>query len=157
MDKENNGTSNKENLNANQDPKSVAEASISTEKRDNANSPSKYSTKTKKLILYLALIFSIFISSVSGVMAKYASFQEWMSFKFFLFYALEIFMLGVYAIIWQQVIKHINLSIAYVFKATTLIWTLIWGIFIFNETFTVTKIIGVAIVIGGIMIANWKK
>ena len=114
------------------------------------------STK-KKIILYVVLIASIFLSSLSGVCAKFASGEAFLSFKFCLFYGLEILILGVYAIIWQQIIKHLNLSISYAFKATALIWTLVWGATIFNEYFSATKLIGVAMVIIGIIVVNFKK
>ena len=108
-------------------------------------------------LLYLVLLISIFISTLSGVCAKFAALQPFLSFKFFLYYGLEIVILGVYAIIWQQIIKRLNLAVAYSFKATALIWTLVWGIFIFNENINLTRILGVAIVIIGIIIVNIKK
>ncbi len=128
-----------------------------TENLTSTNAEKNNTNKKHAWVLYLVLLISIFISTLSGVCAKFAASQSIFSFKFFLFYGLEIFILGVYAIIWQQVIKRLNLAVAYSFKATALIWTLVWGLFIFNETINATKIIGVAIVIIGIIIVNIKK
>ena len=50
--------------------------------------------------------------------------------------------LGIYALLWQQVIKKFELSVAYANKAVTLLWALIWGIFIFHEKITVFKTAG---------------
>lgn len=122
-----------------------------------SNTEKNRTTKKHTWILYLVLLISIFISTLSGVCAKFAASQPIFSFKFFLYYGLEILILGIYAIIWQQVIKRLNLAIAYSFKASALIWTLVWGLIIFNETINATKIIGVAIVIVGIIIVNIKK
>ena len=122
-----------------------------------SNSEKNKTNKKHTWILYLVLLISIFISTLSGVCAKFAASQPIFSFKFFLYYGLEILILGIYAIIWQQVIKRLNLAIAYSFKASALIWTLVWGLIIFNETINATKIIGVAIVIVGIILVNIKK
>ena len=97
-----------------------------TENLTSTNAEKNNTNKKHAWVLYLVLLISIFISTLSGVCAKFAASQSIFSFKFFLFYGLEIFILGVYAIIWQQVIKRLNLAVAYSFKATALIWTLVW-------------------------------
>ncbi|MCR5033651.1 MAG: transporter, partial [Lachnospiraceae bacterium] len=45
--------------------------------------------------------FVVIIYTVSTVIAKFAAGAELFSFRFLLFYGLEIFGLGVYAILWQ--------------------------------------------------------
>lgn len=67
---------------------------------------------------------------------------------------LEVAVLGVYAILWQQLIKHFQLSIAYANKATTLLWSLVWSTLLFHEAVTPAKLIGVCMVIVGIIILN---
>lgn len=114
-------------------------------------------SKKKMILLYIVLIVSILISSTTGILAKFASGEPFLSFKFCLLYGSEIIILFVYAIIWQQIIKHLNLSVAYSFKATALIWTLVWGSLVFKENFGITNFIGVAVVIVGIIIVNLKK
>ena len=78
--------------------------------------------------------------------AKFASGQEFLSFKFILFYGIEILILGVYAIIWQQLIKKFDISVAYANKAMGLLWSIVWAILIFNETITIKNVIGVIII-----------
>ena len=120
----------------------------------------KKPSKAKRITLFILLQFGILASSLSGVCAKFASSYPFMSWPFIGIYALEILFLGVYAVIWQQVIKHMQLSIAYTSKAVSLIWALLFGALIFGEVITINKVIGVAIVIAGIIVVNldlWKK
>ena len=58
---------------------------------------------------------------------------------------------------WQQVIKKFELSVAYANKAVTLLWALIWGIFIFHEKITVFKTAGILLVMAGIFILNSEE
>ena len=73
----------------------------------------------------LQLVF--FIYSLNSVVANFASKQESFGLSFFLLYGLEVAILGVYAILWQQIIKKFELSIAYANKAVVLIWAMIFG------------------------------
>ena len=105
-----------------------------------------------KDILMLQAVFMIY--SISSVVSKFASGKEFFSFEFILFYGLDVMVLGIYALLWQQVIKRFELSIAYANKAITLLWALIWGIVIFHEQITVGKVIGILLVMVGIFILN---
>ncbi len=67
---------------------------------------------------------------------------------------IEVAILGVYAIFWQQMIKKFELSIAYANKALTLLWSLLWSTFLFHEAVTIKKILGVLLVIAGTIILN---
>lgn len=69
---------------------------------------------------------------------------------------LVVFLLALYAFLWQQVIKRFELSIAYANKSVTLAWALLWGFFLFHEDITWKKLIGVVIVMLGICILNSK-
>lgn len=105
-----------------------------------------------KNILILQGIIAIY--TLSTVVAKFASGKEFLSFEFVLFYGLEIFILGIYAILWQQIIKRFEISIAYANKAMSLLWSIVWAIIFFHETITIKNIIGVVIVIIGTIIVN---
>ena len=61
-------------------------------------------------------------------------------------------MLGIYAVVWQQIIKKLPLTLAYANKAVTVIWGLIWGLLFFGEKITPLKVIGAVIVITGIAV-----
>ena len=59
-----------------------------------------------KDILMLQAVFLIY--SGSSVVAKFASNEELFSLPFILFYGLDVVILGIYALLWQQVIKNSN-------------------------------------------------
>lgn len=105
-----------------------------------------------KDILMLQAVFMVY--SISSVVSKFASGKEILSFEFILFYGLDVLVLGIYALLWQQVIKKFELSIAYANKAITLLWALVWGIVIFHEQITAGKVIGILLVMAGIFILN---
>ena len=105
-----------------------------------------------KDIFMLQIVIAIY--TLSTVCAKFASGQEFMSFQFILYYGLEMMILGVYAIVWQQLIKKFEISVAYANKAMGLLWSIVWAILIFKDTVTIKNVIGVIIVIIGTMIVN---
>ena len=99
------------------------------------------------------IILHLFMAlySMTGIASKFAAGEEFLSFRFFLFYGIVLFGLFVYAIAWQQIIKHLPLITAYANRGVTVIWGIIWGYFIFSEEITVRKLIGAAIIICGIV------
>lgn len=104
-----------------------------------------------KDILLLQIVFLIY--SINSIVAKFVSGQEF-GLTFICLYALEVLILGIYAILWQQMIKKFELSVAYANKAVTLIWAMIWGALLFKEQITLTKVGGIILVIIGIVILN---
>ena len=110
--------------------------------------------KKVKIKDLLILQFIIMIYTLSSVVAKFASGEEFLSFNFILFYGLEIVILGVFAILWQQIIKKFDLSVAYANKAMSLLWSILWAILFFKESITIKNVIGVIIVIIGTIIVN---
>lgn len=105
-----------------------------------------------KNILLLQVV--VIIYTISSVIAKFASNHEFLSTNFILLYGLEILSLGLYAVLWQQIIKRFELSIAYANRALGLLWSMIWAVLFFNNTITPKNIIGVLIVIVGTIIVN---
>lgn len=105
-----------------------------------------------KNILILQLVVVVY--TLSSVVAKFATGKELFSFSFFLFYGLEIAILGVYAILWQQMIKRFDLSIAYANRAMALLWSALWAVILFHETLNEKQIAGIALVIVGTVIVN---
>ena len=102
----------------------------------------------------LGLQSAVLIYTLAGVAAKYASFQEFLSLNFIIFYGIEILILLVYAVLWQQLIKHVDLSIAYANRGIALLWSMLWAWGLFGETISLKNIIGVVIVIIGIVVVN---
>lgn len=96
----------------------------------------------------------IFIYTLSTVASKVASGYPMMSLPFLLFFGLQFAMLGIYAVLWQQMIKRIDLSIAYANKAMGIFWSMILAALVFKEEITLKNMLGVAIVFVGIMVVN---
>ena len=105
-----------------------------------------------KDILMLQIVF--FIYSINSVVAKFASAQEPFSLNFILLYGLELCVLGVYAILWQQLIKRMELSVAYSNKAVVLLWAMVFGALLLKEQITLTKVAGILLGIAGIVVLN---
>lgn len=105
-----------------------------------------------KNILILQIVVVIY--TLSSVVAKFATGKELFSFSFFLFYGLEIVILGVYAILWQQMIKKFDLSVAYANRAMALLWSAIWAVVLFHEKLDGKQIAGILLVVLGTVIVN---
>ena len=103
-----------------------------------------------KTILALNVLLMFF--SLGGIFSKLASKQPFLSLKFILCYGALLFIMFVYAIGWQQVIKRLPLTMAYANRAITIVWGIIWGLLFFNEKLNVGKIIGAVIVIAGVLL-----
>ena len=110
--------------------------------------------KNNKLIGILVLQGAVLIYSLTTVISKLVSNYKLLSKEFILLYLLDFAVLGIYAILWQQLLKRFELSIAYANKAMTLLWSLLWSVVLFQEKVTMPKIAGVALVIAGTIILN---
>ena len=112
--------------------------------------------KKKKigLIDILQLQSAVVVYSLSTVAANLASKHEFLSLKYILFFGLEFIILAAYALIWQQMIKKFQLSIAYANKALTLMWSMVWNFFIFHNGITPFKVVGVVLVVIGVIVMN---
>lgn len=106
--------------------------------------------KNIRYFVLLHIILALF--SVSAVFSKLAAQEDALSFKWILYYCAILFLLFVYAVAWQQIIKKMPIVTAYANKAVTVIWGIIYGFLIFREEITVTKIAGALIIIVGVYI-----
>jgi len=103
-----------------------------------------------KTLIYLHCI--ILLYSFTSICSKFASKYPFLSLTWCAIYATMIFILGVYAILWQQILKKLPLNVAYANKSVTLAWGMIFGSLIFNEKITVTNVIGAIIVLIGVIL-----
>lgn len=106
----------------------------------------------KKLFVLLALHIMLMFFSMSGIASKLAAGERFLSGKFILYYGIIIALLGVYAIVWQQIIKRLPLTTAYANRAVTIVWGIIWGALFFHENVTPLKVVGAVIVIAGVVL-----
>lgn len=108
--------------------------------------------KDKKVTDYVLLYFGFFIYSLVSVFAKFASAQT--DYKMLAFLGCEVMLLGIYAILWQQILKKFSLVVAMSNKGITVILSLIWAAMIFDEQVTVWNIIGSVIIVFGIWMVS---
>lgn len=96
----------------------------------------------------------LFIYAIAALCEKFASTLDFLSLNFFVFYIFLIAILGIYAVLWQQILKKMDLNVAFANKAITVVWGMILGFLIFNESISLSMIIGAAIVICGIYLIS---
>lgn len=113
-------------------------------------------TEKKKITVRMILIIqlSVMVYTLSGVAGKFAAGYSFLSLPFVALYGLEILILGGYAIVWQQIIKRVDLSVAYANRSLALLWSMLWSALIFQESISAQNLIGVAVVIAGVMLVN---
>lgn len=107
--------------------------------------------KSKLKTLFLLHVMLIFYS-MSGICSKMAANEKFLSLFFCIYYIILIALLCIYAIVWQQIIKRLPLTMAFANKSVTIIWGVIWGALFFHEKITIGKIIGGLLVIAGIVL-----
>ena len=98
------------------------------------------------VLKYIALVGTFFIYTTSGVFSKLASQREFLSLGYIAFLACTVGVLGIYAVLWQQIIKRMDVSLAYMFKGTGVVFGLMLAHFVFGEAITTTNIVGAAII-----------
>lgn len=94
------------------------------------------------------------IYSLYTVLGKYAARYDAFSFKWCCFYAAIVGVLGLYAILWQQVLKKVRLPIAMCNKAVTIVWGMLFSALLFAERITLKKVAGAAIILCGILLLS---
>jgi len=99
---------------------------------------------------YLFLHASLLLYSIGAIFAKTAASKELLSFEFVFFYGLFLLVLFVYAILWQQILKKMPLTVAFANKAIVIIWGILWGYLFFSETLRWGMLLGAVIIITGI-------
>lgn len=109
-----------------------------------------FTEKKYKVMDYMFLQLVFFIYSISGIVSKKASQYNLLSKNFIEFYLIELFIIFIYAYLWQKVIKKFSIVTAYSSKGIVVIWMLIWSVLFFNETIKFNNIIGALIIIAGI-------
>ena len=109
----------------------------------------KENGKQKTAGLFLVLHVSLLMSSLSGVCSKMAANQKSLI-GFALWYGGVLLIMALYALIWQQILKRMPLTVAYANKPVTLIWGIIWGQLIFDEKITWNMLLGAYIIFAGI-------
>lgn len=103
----------------------------------------------KLSVVVILLSVNLLYTGVS-IFTKYASQAEFMSWGYVCAVAGAIGVMGLYAVLWQQILKCIELSLAYMFKGTSLIFVMLLANVLFGEQITWNNIVGAILIIVGI-------
>lgn len=105
-----------------------------------------------KLATYSSLVAVNLLYACVTLFTKYAAQQEFLSLTYCIGLVGAIGVMGAYAICWQQLLKRIELSMAYMFKGTSLIFVMLLAFAIFGEAITTMNIIGACVIVLGIVL-----
>jgi len=77
-----------------------------------------------------------------------------MNFKLIGLLSAMVLLLGLYAVIWQRVIKDAKLSVIYANKGAAVFWGQIAAVLLFSEHIGLNNILGILVIFAGILLAN---
>jgi len=106
--------------------------------------------------LYVILFANFVLYSFCLVMASWAGRFSFISFSALWRYAVGFIILGIYAIVWQQILKYIPLTVAYACRSVTVLLGMLWSVVFFADTITMQMGIGATLVICGVVLVAWK-
>lgn len=118
----------------------------------------KKRTGKDNIILFVVLQFMNVIFSLDSVLIKCAS-ASWennglFSINTISLLGLAIAVLAVYAVVWQMILGHVKLSVAYLSKGLVVFWGLLWSILFFQEKITWINLVGAALIFCGTLLVN---
>ena len=105
--------------------------------------------KKHSILLFILLHINFLIYFSSSVIGKYASKNSVLSISFIVLYICSLFLLVIYSIFWQQLLKVLPLSVAYANKGIIIIWGIVSGRLLFREQITANMLLGACIIITG--------
>ena len=109
--------------------------------------------KTKRLcILHINILIFSFTGIFSKLTANSIGAHGIFSIHTALFAALILINCGIYALFWQQNLKHFDVNLAYAHRSVYNIWSLLWSVLIFSEIITIGNILGTILIIAGIWV-----
>lgn len=115
----------------------------------------KYNDKNKGR-KYLQLYMCFCIYSLALVFSKMASQQTDLIYTaIYIFF--EFVTLGLYAVIWQHMLKVFSLVVAMANKGSTVVFSLLWAVVIFHEEISLLNLIGSLLIVVGIGMVSWNE
>lgn len=68
--------------------------------------------------------------------------------------ALMFLILGLYAVVWQMLIKNAQIAVIYANKSSYLLWAQAAAILFFGERLNAANVVGICVIFSGIMLSN---
>lgn len=109
---------------------------------------------SQKWITVLWIFGTYLVYSFVAVISKVAATKNFLSLYFIITVSAIFICMAVYAIIYQQLIKKVDLSIVYSMKGIVIIYNLIWAAVIFKEEITFFNVIGSLLILTGIYLVG---
>ena len=113
---------------------------------------------SSKIKTYTVIYLCYLLYSIALVVAKFAGDHPIYSMQAIGLYALAFTLFGCFALVWQQVLKRLPLTVAHANRAVTIIYGMVFGAVLFSETISLNKIFGALIIVFGIvlMVKNYE-
>jgi len=105
-----------------------------------------------KMLLLLHIMFFFF--SISSVLGKYASYEDFVSLNFILLFGASIAIMFFYSIAWQFILQRTSLVMAYSNRGIVVIWGIVWGVLLFDDILNFATIAATLIIIAGIALVG---
>lgn len=98
----------------------------------------------------ISLITVNLLYAIVLILNRMASIYAPLSLGYILLLSISVVVLAIYALSWQQIIKKMPISNAYMFKGTSIVFVLLLSAVFFDEVITWQNIVGSIIIILGI-------
>ncbi len=105
--------------------------------------------RRERITWFVVLQLTMLLYATTSIFSKNASRYKTASWQFILCYAGMLTVLGLYAVLWQQIMKHLPLTLAYANKGVNIIWGLVFGAALFREKIRPVQLAGCALIIFG--------
>ena len=109
-------------------------------------------TRSISIANALFLCLAVAVYSSSDFFTKLASDYEFLSLPYLSCLAGVVIVLGIYAVLWQMVLKRVPLNQAYLFRSLGVVFGMAIAFFAFHETITLQNLLGATIVLLGLLI-----
>ena len=103
-----------------------------------------------KTVQYIALVAVYLFYACISLLLKFTGLQQPLSLYWCLGFVGLVATLGIYAIAWQQILKRVDLGVAYMFKGVSLIFIMLLLYWCYGEPITPVKLIGTGLIVLGI-------
>ena len=106
-----------------------------------------------KRVLFAAMLLAILAESMTAPFLKLGGRHPFLSMGYILWFLGAMAILAIYAVIWQLILEHVPLTVAYLRKGLSYVLALVWAAVIFQEIITWKQILGISLIIVGMVVS----
>lgn len=112
--------------------------------------------KINKSVIGIILLY--FFYSLIGIVGKYNAVTSPIgSLRFLILLGVQLIGLVIFTVAWQLLLKIFDLSYAYLFKGTTILWSMLLAKIVFGEVITLNNVTGSVLIIIGIGVVLYEQ